>query len=403
MQPLKLVIHGKYWDSYIYSGTLYLFELDGSICSLNWDNLIGTWDISEKLRISLECAFLRSDYLYSSDVQRLLRDADIKSVVQRKFQRLSQMSLIITDKLLKKHCKKRQDNRLLFPHADLEIYNNNLYVGSASGLVRATCNRKGERYPISTRPEKRWDGPALGLSASYNSLAIAAGNEGLLEMELGHGREVNRQSKPIPVCPQQCRDCGWTYWSVFASSDNSGFLAEYTRDDKRNWRHTTREFKGTESAEEIFGSQGYAWGAKEKLCQATQGAIKVMKYSPYMSEPEETIRHIGDIPLECSNGGIISASTANFGVIVELEKAIMVLTSSEHTITLPGEVVNWRVFPRSHHYENQLHLVYEDRVEILSFNEDYLVDQEAKIVGTSFPKPIGRRWSSENDTVEFVI
>ena len=57
-------------------------------------------------------------------------------------------------------------------------------------------------------------------------------------------------------------------------------------------------------------------------------------------------------------------------------------------ITLPGEPVNWRAFPRARHYQNQLHVVRDDHLEVLSFNHDYLVDQDSKRLGyTVFASP----------------
>lgn len=35
-------------------------------------------------------------------------------------------------------------------------------------------------------------------------------------------------------------------------------------------------------------------------------------------------------------------------------------------------------------FKNQLHVIYEDRLEILSFNNDYFVDQEAKLSGITY-------------------
>jgi hypothetical protein len=50
-------------------------------------------------------------------------------------------------------------------------------------------------------------------------------------------------------------------------------------------------------------------------------------------------------------------------------------------MVIPGEPVNWRVFPRSKHYANHLHVVYDDRLEVWSFNHDYFLDQKKKRLG----------------------
>ena len=48
---------------------------------------------------------------------------------------------------------------------------------------------------------------------------------------------------------------------------------------------------------------------------------------------------------------------------------------------------------RSKQYENQLHVVYEDRLEIFSFNHDYFINQKSKLSGivSSVDVPF-RRW-----------
>ena len=70
------------------------------------------------------------------------------------------------------------------------------------------------------------------------------------------------------------------------------------------------------------------------------------------------------------SGDVLSASTAQFGIIVESERALSVYPSEGTPVVMQGEPVNWRVFPRSKHYENQLHVVWDDHMEILSFNQD---------------------------------
>jgi hypothetical protein len=312
--------------------------------------------------------------------------------MKRKFQRLSRTQLHATEKMLKMAEKGHQDSPCPFPHADLELYQDQLYIGSAYGLYKASCNKR-TKYPISTRPEKKWDGPVLGLSASYGTLAMAAGSEGLFELDLGYRTYLGKYQEGLgsqelkQLSPSSCRDCGWAYFSVFASSDSSGYLAEFSKWSEQGSsiydREADRHFETVRSALNIFDSEGYCWGAQDKLCQATPSAIKVVKYEPWASEPVERIHYIGSVDFASWEGEVISAATANFGVIVELENALVVFTSEGGSVTLPGEPVNWRVFPRSRHYENQLHIIYDDRLEILSFNQDYLVNQEEKLLGIS--------------------
>jgi hypothetical protein len=78
---------------------------------------------------------------------------------------------------------------------------------------------------------------------------------------------------------------------------------------------------------------------------------------------------------------ILTAATAPFGAVIEQINQLTVIASNGEEYVFPGELVHWRVFPRSRHYSNQLHLIYEDRLEIVSFVHDYFQDQQSKLAG----------------------
>jgi len=60
-----------------------------------------------------------------------------------------------------------------------------------------------------------------------------------------------------------------------------------------------------------------------------------------------------------------------------------------------GESVHWRVFPRSENYSNQLHIIYEDHIQIVSFVHDYFVDQSQKLLGFARGSDLGKGMSSK--------
>lgn len=378
MQPVKITIQGSFWDSFIYKGRLYLFHANGDITSVAWDEFIHDWADSDETKLAFTCAFSRSDYLYLSDAQQLLRDPEIKPIVNQKFLRLAELDINLSGEDLFKYSKGRQQTPSLFPHSDIEIYNDQLFLGSKSGLYKLGCNKK-TKYPISTKQKKCWDGPVLSMSASYGAVALAAGNEGLFEYSID--TYLSSSDDPERLSDINCKDCSWTYHSVFASGENSGYLVEFTKEQK-NYDHPSRIFNQVIPAESIFSSNGYSWGVHDKICQAQQNSIKVVKYNPW-SKDESHLSELGIIDHQEWKGDIVSASTANFGTIVELDNAIVVYPSSGDPITIPGEPVSWRIFPRSKRYENQLHVIYDDDMIIFSFNHDYLLDQNEKISGTS--------------------
>jgi hypothetical protein len=68
-------------------------------------------------------------------------------------------------------------------------------------------------------------------------------------------------------------------------------------------------------------------------------------------------------------------------MLLLLERSLVIALSNGEFMTVEGEPVRWRVFPRSTNFTNQLHIIYDDRIEILSFVHDYLVKQEDKLAG----------------------
>jgi len=393
VQTLRLIIPGSYYDSQIYSGRLYLWSNNGSIITLDWDKLIESISVPDRLKLALTCAFKLSEYLYGDHWKLIFQDTEIKEAIQRKFQELAEMSPIeFSPDKLRKHYVREQDNPLSFPHADCTIYINTLYLGSQSGVLAARCDRK-TKIPISPKPEKIWDGPALSLSASYLTLAISAGNAGLFEHSLEVDYTDQKRREPRPLIKQHSNFARWLYASMFSSSYfNEGYLADFanqeSKEDEENIRK--RVFREIVPSSKIFGHQtkngasSLTWGVHDKICFATPKSVEVVQYTPY--KKDERFVRLGIVPIEKPIGDIVSGDSALFGFIVESEDGLLVINSLMESMWLQGEPVNWRVFPKSKFYTNQLHIIYEDHICIHSFNHDYFVDQKTKTVGIRHPR-----------------
>ncbi|HRX96433.1 MAG TPA: hypothetical protein P5514_05765, partial [Bacteroidales bacterium] len=91
-----------------------------------------------------------------------------------------------------------------------------------------------------------------------------------------------------------------------------------------------------------------------------------------------------------------------FGNIIECENALVIAQSDGNTFTIPGPITRWRVYPRSLNYENHLHVILDDRIEIYSFHHDYFLSQTDKSIGIQFQpeKFIRRRRTSYLDEID---
>lgn len=386
MQPLKIALPGQFWDSQIYRGKLYLFGRDGDLVVVNWDALLDDLGVGPEDALALRCAFKTSDLLYSPRLADVLSDPELLPIMRRKFARLSEIPLEIGRQAFERHIFKRQRNPFPFPHSDCTIYYNKMYVGGPSGVWSATC-AKVSGNPVSSRPTKSWDAPVFAVAALYRALACAAGDDGLFELDL-----QGIETEPAAVSTRNCVDCHWTFESIYGSSHLApGFLAEYAKVSEDDYTFE-RKFERIVDESDIFHDTGYSWGTQDKLCQASEGKVRVVRYGPSSSAVPERLQQVQTITLDAWKGDVVSGKLAVFGAIVECDAAIVVALSDETVITLPGEPVNWRVFPKSIRYENHLHIVYDDYLLIASFNQDYFVDQSQKRLGIKY-YPEFRGWS----------
>jgi hypothetical protein len=410
MQALKLIVPGTYWDSQIYQGRLYLFNMDGSLFTLDWDETIGSYGQHTGEQFALSCAFQRSDYLYGSRWDPFFADNDVIALIKSKFDKLASTELAIDPMHIEKYRQSARENPLPFPHSDCIIYDQQMYTSAPSGVFRSTCNKRTVG-PISGRPVKLWDMPVNAVSAGWGCLAMAAGSEGLWQYEMDRSRYASLRKDDetfFQVSPLSCSACEWSYYSIFCSSyESGGYLADFSYATPEEDAHTSqeddelfaftgrtrfgnglhafservREFEEIVPAAKIFNSQGYTWGCRDKVCQSSNGTIHVAKYKPWAEDAQDRIRRLDDVKLASGFGPIVSAALATFGVVVECEDGLIVLRSDDGQASIVGEPVNWRVFPRSKHYANHLHIVYDDRLEIWSFNHDFILNQEKKRLG----------------------
>ncbi|MDZ8184030.1 MAG: hypothetical protein RMX96_04105 [Nostoc sp. ChiSLP02] len=396
MQPLKLIIEGDFWDCQIYRNRLYLWYMDGSVGVYRWDDIISSIFKDKIDDILVKSAFIEGDYLYKLNNQPILNDSEIKNLLLKKIKKLSAKNLLISNKKLKNFEYSRQDNIANDLPTDTEIYNNTLFVITDSGLIASAIHRQHTKYGVSTRSQKLWDCPLLSISASKNTIGMAAGDEGAFELHLNnynYGIESlgleEVDNKVYRVSNRHSSLVNWAFASLYISSYvSSGFLAAFGWDNNKNsnTQSQNRGFRRIIPDTEVFQKSGFSWGCQEKIYMANSNSIDVVNYtqSKVSNENKNAFSLVETFLNDSIPGRVISAGTAYFGVILEYDESLTVLCSDQKIINFYEPVVRWRVYPRSIRYENHLHVIYEDRLEIYSFNHDYFIKQEDKVMGIQY-------------------
>lgn len=341
MQTQKFIIRGSYYDSQIYSGLLYLWSTRGSIIIVDWDRLIESIRIEDRLRLALRCAFQQSEYLYKPELKLIYQDEEVKKVIQQKFLDLREKTIEFSEEELLKRgfIMVEQDNPFPFPHADSLIYSNTLYVASPSDISATALNKKS-RNPVNSNSARLWDGPVLGVAASYGVLALSAGNEGLFQRSC-YTESSQQHEEPTLISHEPSNSARWMYASIFSSSYfNNGYLAYFTmvQEEEKSTERVGEESASQEetlavqqmdvsneaklevntgeiskpkqrerrlreivSSDSIFerytnnGSSAYTWGVHDKICMAKPDRIEVVHYGHNSRDVNRRFSYLGRV------------------------------------------------------------------------------------------------------------
>ena len=409
MQSVKISIQGDFIDCQIYRGRLYLWTFDGRLKVYNWYNIVDSLPHSQRDGLPLKFCFLDGNYLYKSDLVELFHDKDFKKILIDKFSLLSKQKYELTEKQVDKFLYGEQNTPSNLLPTDTEIYSNNLYYITEQGLFSATAHRQNKKYPVSSRPTKLWDCNLLSIKANkYPQLALSGGGDGLFELDLSsENRNRWNFKEPIQVSKKHSSFANYTYWSIYNSSlieGSSMALFELNKVEDNNIENVfdngkskfQREFKEEITERKIFKSKRensyLSWGVDDKIYRATDNGFEIVKFrnKPNEDKGEQLFTQVQNLNLQVWKGKVIGGNTSYYGTTVECENALIVLLSNGQSETINGPITRWRVYPRSINYQNHLHVIKDDRIEIYSFNQDYFLDQSDKLIGLEHKAP--RTW-----------
>ena len=431
MQPLILSIPGDFWDVQIYRGRLYLWHYDGRLSVYDWGRLIELAYPKASRSLAVKAAWLRGNSLYNPDVLDVFDDPAFRKVLDKQHEELRHDTPFITSEMLEKSLYGVQDNPVNELPTDTEIYNNVLYLVTYDGFWSARAHSNSLRYPVSSRPKKRWDAPVYSASASHRRIALSAGDEGLFDYDIDYvdGFEDSVDGGIARLTHRHSSYVDWAFASIYNTSlvGRSSLLAycwQYESTSSSRGRRTfVREVDESEILRNGHGAD-LSWGAGDKICDVSGDELTVTRYvqqnvtsrgtrthaarldsdGTVLSDAEATTGHPlepGELPFfllgtitTSTRSDIVKAGLAYFGILLETNEQLVVYRNNSDPWTFPGPIVRWRTYPRAKFYENHLHIIAQDAVHIVAFMHDYWEDQEEKIAGIRYRYKAGPRRST---------
>jgi hypothetical protein len=408
----KIIIGGEYWDSYIYSNGLILFTRDHRVESYKWDQIVNTLLDDKTIdELALKCAFLNSEYLYGFCEKALFDDFEFKEVLFNKFQRNSRdLFLNLADLQSFRSYKKPLEIPEL--PSDLGVYRNVLYYCNSDGVFSRNLRKNNDNL-VSSKVNEHIDCPVQCLKVGNSGrIALSASSDGLMELDVKSFYGENWGFKPVgddivQISTEHSSYCNWSFSSVLSGSYSEtanlfGFNYETVKPDLDDY--FTTEYKKLKFLEkynerEMFNEEdaigsSLVFSGNEKIYRISNGKVDVLNFTQKNINSQSSPFSLLYSNMLDIQGEIVCAEVAEFGIVIETKNSLYVISSSGEMQVVNNssedKIVNWRVFPRSTSYVNQLHVIYEDRLEVLSINDDYFVDPKSKIFGQRFKNRL--RW-----------
>lgn len=405
MQPIKISISGDYLDCQIYRDRLYLWTFNGELKVFNWSQMIYSLSKNQDDRIALQFCFLDGNFLYKNNLKSLFEDRQFNQLLINKFELLFKETYIISENNSNSFLYGQQNTPSGYSPTDTEVYNNNLYFITEQGLFQSSAHRDSKKYPVSSKPTKIWDCNLISLKANkYPQLSLSGGSEGLFELDI-YDFKSWRQKSPKMISSKHSSFANYAYQSIYNSSlIDKSFMSLYELKNQNDWNFEDDELSPSSFAErpkfwrkyiedipeeKIFendSKQLLSWAVEDKVYRAIQGGFEIVRFNNYAKteNDEDYFSSVYKLSIDEWDGKVIGGGTSYFGTIIECENSLIIIFSDEKVFKIQGPITKWRVYPRSHFYENHLHVIKDDCIEIYSFNHDYFIDQSSKNVGIAY-------------------
>lgn len=396
MQPIKVLIEGNYWDCQIYSGWLYLWTMDNDLFVYDWGNIVSSFNIDKLLKPAFHMAFEDGSHLYNNVFNVVFQDTDILELMKSRFESLSKGEFHLSQKDIEPFLLSVQPSPFTDLHNDSEISNNKVFVASDDGLFEANTRSKALKYSVSSNVNKLWDCPLLSIKGNLHAqMALSAGNDGLYQYDNRNAEnglfirdEKIVENKFEQLSSKHSQFANWNFLSIYNSSTISeSFLAAFSWHKLENNRFI-KKYDGEIAANEIFKSNGVSylsWGGEDKIYKSTDAGISVVNMNGNFSpDRNDVFSNVVSIDIDKWSNHVIAAGIAFFGAIAECDDSLWIIKSDNSVDKIDSEVTNWRTYPKSKFYQNHLHIIHDDFLEIRSYNHDSFMDQMEKPIGSNY-------------------
>ncbi|WP_210530773.1 hypothetical protein [Pantoea ananatis] len=370
MAEININIAGDFIDSFIYSGVLFTVDTNGVLCSYSWRNLVDN--------------YFRKYPAHSHYHRKVLdcREED-HSIIKK------DITIVFEKEFLEKNQKGTCCDLDVWT-TDLDVKDNILYISSERGLVSLPFLEEWDNGKIMKFNQliPLWkEAKVFGLSTgSWGRTILAAGDNGALEIMNNGVEQLQKigfhKKKEKVIDSNICLDCEWSSNSTLAILDGLNSKAMYMFDsiesdsrfkesnksNKRNQKKITEDdikkiaiILKNEKAKNISKNEiQHSWFEDGRLYAVDSNNKRF--YFKGDSWVEVQGWELND------SDAVVKLKNITAGNFIETDSDELYRVANGKKEFLSNDFTSWRVFPRSKNYQDRIHVVKDEYLQIKIFN-----------------------------------
>ncbi|UOO83452.1 hypothetical protein [Neisseria dumasiana] len=395
---IELKIEGNYIDSFIYSGSFFLLNAEMQLTSFAWKDVINCIEEDQEKKKIIYNYFSGGD-------KSLIKELSFEYIIsEEKINKIFSISK-------NNHCIIDFDYWV----TDMDIYKNTLFVSSHEGIDSIATNRqevineepKFEFIPSqkNTLIKQQVFDITLG---NYSRLIAACGSQGALQIntkgERGGVHEL--ATDEYQLSSKFWINCDWDASAGIAVIKNKleqeffkfnnkfekgiDFLEtensfeELSKEEKKKVEREERQKAIQKKYPEKISIENKgiinSWIEQEKGDRKIILFDGVLEFHQFnLGEDNSINEKIEDIYkssfvmqteklTELNKDLVLETQKTDFGIIIETLEELFIVPSKKNISNINksfSSITNWRTFPKSKNYRNQLHIVQDDYVSII--------------------------------------
>ncbi|MEQ4658126.1 hypothetical protein AB7Z54_05660 [Providencia manganoxydans] len=368
MAEININIAGDFIDSFIYFGVLFTVDTNGILCSYSWKNLVDSY-----FRLYSNHSGFHKKILDCREKNNSKTEQDITIFFEKEFLEKNQKGTCCD---------------LDVWNTDLDVKDNILYISSERGLVSLPFLEEWDNGKVMKFNQliPLWkEAKVFGLSTgSWGRTILAAGDNGALEIMNNDVEQLKKigfhKNKEKVIDSNICLDCEWSSNSTLAILDGLSNKAMYMFDsiesdsrfknnnNKNQNKITENDIKkiatilNNETSKDISKNEiKHSWFEGSRLYAVDSNNKRFHFKSGSWVEVKDWELNESDAILKLKN---IAA-----GKFIETERDELFRIKNGKKELLSEDFTSWRVFPRSKSYQDRIHVVKDEYLQIKIFND----------------------------------